>query len=169
MDVISDEVIIMENRVKKRSSLGYIGFYHLHLLLALAVGLVAGIVDFAFARKLSERSWSVDADLNVFSLAIGFALFVIGIFYVWNRFLRDDWAGIKGTGAGYIIWMIAISLGAALVYLVGFFAVAIIMLGFFDEVVPVSPSMIFVLSLAYAVLMPVINVLWNKFVKKEAK
>lgn len=168
MDRISDEVIIMENRVK-RSSLGYIGFYHLHLLLALAVGFGACIADLAFARRINERSWSTDADLNIFSLAIGFAIFAIGYFFVWNKYLRDDWAGLKGTGAGYIIWMIAISLGAALAYLIGFFAISVIMLGFFDEVVPVSPSAIFVISLIYAVLMPVITVLWKKFVKKDVQ
>ena len=43
------------------------------------------------------------------------------------------------------------------------------MLGFFDEVVPVSPSAIFVISLIYAVLMPVITVLWKKFVKKDVQ
>ncbi len=151
-----------------RSKGAIIGFYHLHLLLAVAVSILTFIIEFAFARRIQSDYFWTEYNLNIFSLTIGAGLYMISYYFIWDRLLGVDWSQMKANkaGAGWYVWLSFISLGAILNY----FIISIIILVIwydFPTFSPIDSWAILLLTIAYSILFPVFRIIASKIKNKE--
>ena len=154
--------------MKSRSNIAHIGFYHLHLLLVLAACIVCTIVEFAFAHRLESEYFTTHFRINMFSAILGLCLYAGAYYLIWYFFLRHDWAGLKNNKAnpGWYIWMGFISFGTMISYMLSLVFILAIWHGI-PIYEPIDSTDIFLITIAYSVLMPVALLIISKFRKKE--
>ena len=139
-----------------RSKGAVIGFYHLHTLLVVAVAIASCIIEFSFAADIGWENYRSYYRINFFSFMIGACAYAVAYFFIWKKLLGPDWSQMKKhkAGAGWYVWLSAISLGAAFWYFIISFVILATWYDF-PYFKPVECTTVTLLTILYSILLPV--------------
>lgn len=151
-----------------RKTITNLGYTFLHWLLVVILGAISFVVQFSFMIDTGEdySSFIFSGEvysINFFTYLIGIALFVVGYYIMWKKYLVVDWNGFKGQ---FWLWKFTYVI-IALVALVAIFAVALLIIASHVGLsVDVRPEWTMWGSVAlpvYAVIFSIVDLFHSKF------
>lgn len=151
--------------IAKRKPWKNLLFTLLHWVLVVLLGMISTIVLFSFLVDTGETSSSFISGsiyhVNYVTYPIGLAVFLIGYYMLWKRFLLPDWMAFVGHFWGWRVGYILIALAAMVGMFVAWVIALLYSIGLGGILTPEWTEWSFIVYLVDIVVVAIVEIIRN--------